>query len=386
MNGQAVGRVWEVRQESVLRTGAALTNADRAKMGIEPGENGTIRELYVLAVVRLPKGQIVPKGTTAQIGKSITGMRELALLPGPSQENVLDEATKLEPLLAREAPGLEDITRNVNDLIEKIKGFLDGGNAAMADVRALLKTINEKVEAIDAVTINAEITASLTSLKNTIQTVEARIDPIADDVQEAASNINRLTAGGVELVDEVRGDVGEILATLKDVSTRLDAIMKKAEPKIDTLLDDLNRTGKNLANLSTEFGGIGPDARRILGELGEDADAFMKTVSDMAHNLLDASEDLRAHPWKLLNEPEKDQIAFENLRNAMLVYSRAMRDMDEVSRRLKEILAQPDVGSPEVRDRLKQTMGEFRASTDRVRNSERRFRELLRQGNVRAPR
>ena len=36
----------------------------------------------------------------------------------------------------------------------------------------------------------------------------------------------------------------------------------------------------------------------------------------MGHNLSDASEDVRAHPWKLANKPEEKEIAFENLRNA----------------------------------------------------------------------
>ncbi len=300
-------------------------------------------------------------------------------MPGQSIENLSDAETVESPIPAGEAVGLEDVMETVNELIVKVGGFVDKGEEVMIEIRALVANIREKVDAIDAEQINVELQEALKSIRRTVGEVESRIEPIANNIDEAASNLNRLTSIGAETMEEVREDLGEILDTLKTTSKRIDQIVESAGPKIDTLLDDLNRTGKNVASLSADFQGLGPDVRAIVADAGVDLDLFLKTINDMARNLMDASEDLRAHPWKLLNEPEKDEIAFENLRSAMLNYSRAMRDLDEVTKDLKSILARPDVDSPQVRARLESAMAEFRAAMERSRATEKRFRQVLQQ-------
>ncbi len=106
----------------------------------------------------------------------------------------------------------------------------------------------------------------------------------------------------------------------------------------------------------------------------------MKTLKDTARNFLDASEDLRANPWKLLNEPSADQIAFQNLRNATLNYERAMRELNEASGRLTKLLQSGQATTPQERAAVANALGEFQSRLRTVRSTEARFLQLLREG------
>ena len=73
MLGAEVGRVESITmQEEVRGTGGTkpLTDLDRLKLGLGPDDEGTYRELYILAVVKMKAEQVVPVGTRAQIEES----------------------------------------------------------------------------------------------------------------------------------------------------------------------------------------------------------------------------------------------------------------------------------------------------------------------------
>src|SRR6267378_800868 len=58
MNGVKIGYISEVQQKVEDRSGAQLTMEDRVRLKLKPDENGTAREIYVLAVAKLPLSQL----------------------------------------------------------------------------------------------------------------------------------------------------------------------------------------------------------------------------------------------------------------------------------------------------------------------------------------
>ena len=109
---------------------------------------------------------------------------------------------------------------------------------------------------------------------------------------------------GDDLVKGVDADLDELLATLKQVASRLDRLLERAAPKVEGFLDAITRAAANLEALAKDFQGLGPEARTLLRNLGADATEMVRTLTDTAHNLLDTSEDVRSRPWVLLNKPE----------------------------------------------------------------------------------
>jgi len=387
MNGAQIGRVSSVTQYEELRGRGhelALTVEDRRALRLAPGEDGTVRELYLLARLKMPAEQILPVGTRARISKSLTGSRTLSLLPGNSEANLTDADTRTDPIPGSEIPGLDDIAGRINDLVGTINSVVAQGGDVMTEAKAVLQLVNEKIAAINTEELDRDLRASIASLRRTLEGAEERVAAIAANIEQASVDVKRVAEKGVGTVDDLRADLREVLAGIKEVVRKLDVIVADAKAPVDSFLADMATTGRNLKQLSSEFSGLGPQASQLLSDLGVDTKLLLGNLNDTAHNLLDASEDLRAHPWKLLNKPEEGQIAYENLRSAALNYTRTARDVNEASAHLRGLLTRADLDKPEVKKMVEAALIDFRASLDGYKAAERRWLKLFNEaGKVR---
>ena len=385
MNGAPVGRVSQVMQREEIRGAggsAPLTALDRLRLGVGPGDAGTVREFYVLAEIKMPADQIVPVGTTAQIEKSVTGIRQLSLLPGVSQENLTDEQTHATPLPGEEAPGLSDISSRISGLAQKLETLASQGGEVMMEAKALLVTLREKVDAVDTAEMDKDARAAVAALRRTLEEFEGRVGSIGGNMEDASKDIKTLAQKAVATLDRIDGDVAEALGSLKKAMNTLDGILVEAKGPVRQVLGDLKIAAKNAADVTGELAGVGPEARQLIAGLGVDIDTLLRNLIDTSRNLQDTSEDVRAHPWKLLNKPENEEIAFENLRAAALNYMRAMRDLNDTSRSLVALLGRTDLDLPEVKARVDQAVAEFKAAQDRYQRDEARWQELFRQAGT----
>jgi ABC-type transporter Mla subunit MlaD len=181
----------------------------------------------------------------------------------------------------------------------------------------------------------------------------------------------------------VDSQVNEALGSFKHALSTLDEILSSARGPVREVLGDLKSAARNAADVTRELAGVGPDARKLIAGLGVDLDSLMRNLVDTSRNLQDTSEDVRAHPWKLLTKPDDRQIAFENLRAAALNYMRAMRDLNDTSRRLIGLMGRTDLDEPEVRALLDRAVKEFQAAQDRYQRDEARWQRLFQEAGAR---
>lgn len=386
MLGRPVGKIVEVAFDQETISNADLTGAQRSRLPAGARDTSDYLEIYVVAKMQVEPGFRLPRGTYGTIGTTVTQSVQLQLIPGGAPDNpITPEETRQTPIRVSERAGLDQLLSSAKLLITQIQEFIDNGDQAVSDVRGLIQGISAKIELFDTGGISDEAKAAISSLRRSMETLEGRLDTIADNVENATATLNTMASTGSETMTELREGLRKVLANLDSASAGINRIVTKAEPQVERLLADLTSTASGLVGLASEFRGLGPEAQGVIRNVGVDAERFMKTINDAATALLNAAEDIQTHPWKILNEPKADQIAFENLVQAMRSYNQAMRDVDEVSRRLRSLLARPDVQSPEIQELLKRSVREFESSMSRYRDSQRRFTDILRSARVGAP-
>jgi chromosome segregation ATPase len=109
-------------------------------------------------------------------------------------------------------------------------------------------------------------------------------------------------------------------------------------------------------------------------------------LAEVGRNLQDASEDIKAHPWKLLNEPSAKEIAYENLRTTAQSYVRAAQQMNETTQRIPELLDRRDLAPDERKEALRALYEALQGHlADFDRSSETLRRLLLQGGGPPAP-
>lgn len=385
VNGVQVGRVHEVHLRSDERKGDRLTKADEAWITAmrkdDPQAPAVVREIYVEVIAKLGRDIDCPVGTRGEIGESVTQTRFLVLIPGKSTVDLTDEDTRLEPIPVTEQPGLSSLAAKVEALTDKAGGAVTTADEALSEIKQLAILVRTQLGEGNVAGILANVREATASLKRAVGALETDLATIAADVKIGTEDFKRLTASTARLAERLEKDVPAAVGDVRELVSKVGGVVDRAAPKVDEFLDDVNRTGKNLVALSGEFTGIGDDARAVVRELGGDLDGLADTLVDTGRNLLDASEDLRAHPWKLLNEPSADEIAYENLRNTMQNYVRAMQHMNATARTLQAILQRGDQTNPTVRALVERTLLDFNKSVERYQSSEKKLVQLLQEGD-----
>lgn len=394
MNGLRIGTVVGVGQGVEVRGEAGpdgktlpLTDADRARLRLRPGEPGVAREVYVTAVVELMRSdQVIPKGTRGQITVNLTGARELALLPGLSKEDLRPADTEKDPIRTTAAGDIADIQRSLERVADKIGSVADNANLVLSDVRATIADIRKKIDVIDLASIQANVLDASKDLREALSLAKGRIDDIGARIADAAASLKTMASDASLGVKDVVADLKDLLGHLKTASAEVEAIVARASPKVDEILDQVLAASRSAASSVKEFEGLGTRVQGVVGTVGDDLDRILARVAEGAHNLSDVLEDLRAHPWKLANKPEDKEIAFENVRNAASSYVRAARSLEESLRVVKELEARKDLAAADREALLKKAWARLQGDLAAYDEKAKFFSGALQAGGVSAPR
>jgi ABC-type transporter Mla subunit MlaD len=390
INGVVVGTITKVSLRFHRVDVATMSEEERLALAhasdVEPGAR-SIRLTYVHCVARLPRDQVLPMGTWGEISAGLTESRQLNLTLGRSETDVLtDGETEKEPIVIRQVATLASVTEQVGALIQsldgvagELKGVASGAQLLIEDTRRLIADLRAKVEALDVEGTSEDIREAARTLRRMLESAEAQSVEIAANITEATNDVKEIGATGARIADRLEVDLREMLASLKAAAAEVEALIQRASPRVDALLDEAEGTAANLRQLTADLGLVGPDVRALLASVGRDADDLMQALVDTGQNILDASEDLRAHPWKLLNKPDADEIAYENVRNAMQNYVRAMREMNDTASRLRDALGSGAPLDADARARIQEAVGELESARGRYRGAEQRLMDLLRE-------
>lgn len=386
--GLTIGRVSRVEQAFEVRRGEQLTAADRAHLAALPaGSPPEVREVFVLAELELPREQRLPEGTVARLQKNlVTGTPTLMLVPGFSTRDLLPESTHAAPLPGSQGATIEDITGKIDLLIASATDATKDVSAVLAEAKGFLEELRGKLRALDTQTLNDNVVAASASLRTALATAEREIETIGGNLRAATTDLGRLAASGAAAVEQARADLAALMTSLKSAGARIDKVVEDAAPKVDRVLDEASALAQQLTRLARDLEGVGPEARAAVANVGGDLDRILAILEDASRNILDATEDIRAHPWKLANKPDDGVVAFENLRVASLTYVRAMSGMEQAATALRDLLARPDAAAPEVRAQVSAALAAFQRSREGYEAAAKRFAELLGAYTPRGPR
>ena len=341
-------------------------------------------ETYVWVKARIDAAYLLPVGTRGVISESITGQRGLRLQLGRSPQYLHGPDTRQDPIRIDQAPDMtsiasrfEEVGAQAKSLVTKVETVADNANVFLDTARETMQALKNRIEKGDVDQTLSNIAAASESVKSITAQVDASIGPITEDLKVAAADVKRLAAAGAKIGEALPEKVDAILADVRGITGKVDAILTRASPKVDGFLDDVGTVGKNIVSLSEDLKRAGPEVREVLRSAGRDVDELMEILKDTGYNLADASEDIRAHPWKLLNEPEADEIAYENLRNTMQNYVRAMQRVDRAAETVRQAMSL-DPQSPAAGGLLRRALSGLDGSLDKYKSVESDLLELLR--------
>jgi len=206
---------------------------------------------------------------------------------------------------------------------------------------------------------------------------------IIANIRDASADIKELIGRINTIVEENRADLRDTVKHAKKTMSNMDQIttenrdgiaktvrnVQKASERLDALFNQLDAA---LKDVQVAIG----DAKKFMGKAnlildenrGKISDA-LRNVKDVTANLQIMSQDLRRHPWKLLNKPTEKEIVTSDIASAADQSALLQKNLDNSLEQLLQLLER-DPKNPQVKEMiaaLKETLEILRQNQVDVR-------------------
>jgi len=295
--------LWEKKKEIVLlfRYADGISKGSPVwYAGLEVGEVTHVgiardREARIAVTVMVDPDARVRRDSRAHIRNlGMMGAKYVEITPGSPESPELPPGEPLEgetPSSIAEiietgqeiALQLKGTIREVHGLVQEIRGSVPLAQT-LSNANAFLEEIRQR---------NRDLESVFRKVDGLLSSSQDSVEGLAGSLKETSQNMNRVAQeGGSELVELLR----ELRGTNKELQER----MARIEGQLAPVLGQAER------GLS-EAGGLMRDARSVLDANDQNLYLLLLRLQEASRHLQALSEDLRAHPWKVIWKGEGSQ-------------------------------------------------------------------------------
>ena len=291
---------------------------------------------------------------------------------------------------------------SIADAIDSLKNELNSEKAG-----SVLYNIKAQMNVDDPCSILASLVDTAVNLKSITQQIDEQV--LVDEEKQTLmfkvhEIFDKLDTISVSLRDQLELEPGEDKATMMaKIHTALDALNSSLEqinelirensPGITETIDSLKVSAKKVeeslpgiiddANeiLATAKKAMG-SARDALGKVKEilsvnreSIDRMVRNLDEVSVNLKMASREIRRAPWKLLYQPNKDELQLQGVIDATSGFASGAERLDEATVRLKALLG--STGEQFDAKRIESILAELETSFERFQKAENKLWEEL---------
>lgn len=253
--------------------------------------------------------------------------------------------------LSRMFVDAETSVRRLRELIEKLEPKIE---PIVTDAGEAVASVRRSVEGVET-----DLPGWRERVARALENAEAfsaRFGPIADDVGLAASDARELIASGRAVVDDNRARIDNIIAGVEETTVRVrdewvpkgSELLASAREGVESFRDVASRTDNLLAQET-------PGLERTL--------ANVRTMSDQLKFL---AIEARSQPWRLLHRPDTKELENQLLYDSARSYAVAVSDLRAASESLDAMIGEAarggvidGAGLQSMREKLQQAFDRY---------------------------
>ncbi|MEM7628767.1 MAG: hypothetical protein AAF356_05015 [Planctomycetota bacterium] len=384
-------RVGGVKSVEIVRPGD-----ERATGEFAPGFIEVVfdMETDVAVYENAPIDLVVPLlGTLASLNLGTLGTPDV---PDPQGDDAL--LARGEYLRGRLAPGIiaqlgfgPEQTEQLIDTIASVQSASAQADLMLGELRETLAEVRPdagpSAQSLRAVLANAERFSENfvgeASWETDIDAAIARVRETADLVPGIARNADGAVADAREFIGEARGVVAEnrsdIRGTIRNAESLSRRLRFTTADRVDAILDEGLLTVSGYGDLADRVNVIVdreyPQVRASI--------ANIRLATDQGRLFI---QEFRAQPWRILQQPSREELEREPVYNAARAYATAVSDLRVASESLEAVVARRRSADDSRRDDIVDA-GTLNEMTQRVREAfgeyqeaEQALLDLLRDG------
>lgn len=280
-------------------------------------------------------------GSGATINISVVGS-------GPLGEQASNGSPILQPrdgevLRGRLAPGLLAQAGIGPEQIEQVKNLIaraDSISARIDNIAAAIETDAEpSTRSLRTILANAE---RFSGRFNGTDGWSGQIDSVLASAAESAQDFPPLVRNVNQRVNDVRGFVADARSLLENNRPRIDRTVANVEavtesarfdvaPRVNELLDE------GVLALGS-YRELGDEVNLLMDRQGPQIAQTLANVRQMSKQGRLLLDELRAQPWRVLSQPDAEDLRREPMYNAARAYASAVSDLRAASEALEGIV------------------------------------------------
>ena len=250
--------------------------------GLEVGEVTDVRlasggaDRIAVTVGIKPEAKVRNDSRTEIRSLGMMGAKYVEIMPGSPQSPELKPGDTLE---GKSSSSLSEILESGQTVATRMTELVDETKALVSEIRSN-GAVGEAVKNVNGFLVEARKEAE------DLRTLTRKLGAFADTLEATGHNIKKVSGeGGTELTALLR----EMRETNKSLQQRIVSL----ESRLDKTLGHVDG---GIADARGAVKGI----HSVVSSNSEDAAAIMKHMAETSRHLEALSEDLRAHPWKIV--------------------------------------------------------------------------------------
>ena len=297
------------------------------------GETRSVERVGVELELQLQGDVEVPIDSTIRVVESLTGSRVISIAPGVERD-----AKDEEKLRGERGKGFADFADMAADFKKPIEEVAAAARLLLDDLRALVREVDAGVDADVVGRILTRVETSTTALEALLTRVDGTVERLEPEVARAIAAVARAAESADRLISSTEPKLSEVLAEAKRITTGLGDLVAGDASPVGQTVAKIGSAADTLREMLGGFDETGKGTSDLVARIRPKVTEILDSLAVTGTNLKAASEDLRAHPWKLLNAPDMDDQRVQVLFNAARNFNAGAESTDRAARELTAAL------------------------------------------------
>ena len=257
---------------------------------------------------------------------------------------------------------------------------------ATGNLAEVSETLKEQLTSGNEPNMLGDLVQTVAWLRETVGTAREEINKLKHQLDpenpqgllaktnRSLDNVGTITSEAAELVVNVRPKIELAAAGAAETVKTIETYSKV---DLAELLKSVRASTSELLTVMENFREVSATAKEVVTLKRDNIDEMISNLTQVSVNLKATSREVRRHPWKLLNKPDKEHIRSQNVQNAAEAFAEGAGQLDDAVSRLKALALLAGKPIPADDPQLKQIRLKIKDSFERFTQAEQAlWREL----------
>ena len=206
--------------------------------------------------------------------------------------------------------GFAGAIKDLKIVAEQLKNEMD---------RESSEALLAKIHVITDDLVNASESARHIGRNLEIETDPAHENSLATKLHTSADDLNEMTTDAKPKLKKTMSSVVEVTDKLRGYT----------DNELAEIFLDIRKASTEIYKVAQDFAIVSGEAKGIMLVNRERIDETLDNISIVSANLKAASKDIRRNPWRLLYQPDDDELQSQNIYDAARAFSNGAEQLDQ---------------------------------------------------------